>query len=187
MIEVDMKKIQITLYPKKPMILIVDDVPKNLQLLGTLLREIDCDITVAMNGQQALETVPKVSPDLILLDVVMPEMNGFEVCKKLKSLPKTKDIPVIFLTAKTETKDIVKGFELGAVDYITKPFIGSGLIARVNTHLSLRHTQEELRQANATKDKFFSLIAHDLRTPFAILIGFSEYLVGDFNNLDDTK
>ena len=135
---------------KLPTILIVDDVPKNIQVLGTLLNNFECELAVAMNGQQALDTVAKIKPDLILLDVMMPIMDGHEVCRRLKASEKTKDIPVIFITAKSESEDIINGFELGAVDYITKPFIGSELLARVKTHLSLKklknHSRKKLQQ-----------------------------------------
>ncbi len=162
--------------PIKPIILIVDDTPANLQVLGNLLKQINCQIAVAMNGQQALDTVNKIKPDLILLDVMMPVMNGYEVCKKLKENEKTQDIPVIFLTAKTETTDIVEGLEIGAVDYITKPFVGSELLARVHTHLSLKATKEKLQEEIDTKNKFFSIISHDLRGSIGVSLSYSKIL-----------
>lgn len=161
---------------QKPIILIVDDVPKNIQVLGTLLSKFDCELAIAMNGQQALDTVEKVKPDLILLDVMMPVMDGHETCRQLKSNEQTKDIPVIFLSAKTETEDIVKGFELGAVDYVTKPFIGSELLARVKTHLTLKTTQNILGQEVTSKNKFFSIISHDLRGAFGIIMNFVQII-----------
>jgi signal transduction histidine kinase len=161
---------------KKPIILIVDDVPKNIQVLGTLLAKFNCELAVAMNGQQALDTVAKIHPDLILLDVMMPIMDGHETCQRLKSNPKTKDIPVIFLSAKTESEDIVKGFELGAVDYVTKPFIGSELLARVKTHLSLKKAQQIVEEEVNTKNKFFSIMSHDLRGAFGIIMSFVELI-----------
>ncbi len=132
---------------KKPVILIADDLTQNLQILGNILKKQGYDITAAVNGKQAYELACKVKPDLILLDIMMPEMDGYETCVKLKSLNSTKNIPVIFITAKTETKDIIAGFKTGAVDYITKPFRGEELLARVRTHLELkqaRDTQKEL-------------------------------------------
>ncbi len=131
---------------KDSRILIVDDTVKNIQVLGTVLKDQGYQINVAQNGVQALEIVQKVTPDLILLDVMMPEMDGFEACKRLKENPDTAEIPVIFLTAKVETDDIVKGFELGAVDYVTKPFNTTELLVRVNTHLSLYHLTQKLEQ-----------------------------------------
>jgi CheY-like chemotaxis protein len=120
---------------------------------------------------------------LILLDIMMPDMSGFKVCEKLKQDASTKDIPVIFLTAHTETENVIKGFQLGAVDYVTKPFRDKELITRVETHLKLKATEEQLREkleelkeANATKDKFFSIIAHDLKNMFNGLVGLSSIL-----------
>src|SRR3954468_24869031 len=112
-------------------ILIVDDTPANLQALAATLKEQGYQISVANNGRQALVAVARVHPDLILLDVMMPEMDGFEACRHLKSSAATSGIPIIFLTARTETSDIVKGFELGAVDYVPKPFNAHELLARV--------------------------------------------------------
>ncbi|QGY44326.1 response regulator [Maribellus comscasis] len=179
---------------KQPVILIVDDVPRNIQVLGALLNKLDFELAVAMNGQQALDTVSKIKPDLILLDVMMPVMDGHEVCRRLKKNEETKDIPIIFITAKSESEDIITGFELGAVDYITKPFIGSELIARVKTHLALKTTKETLQEEVVTKNKFFSIISHDLRGSFGIILSFvqliqenREYLSPDELNelLDD--
>lgn len=133
--------------PQLPLILIVDDVPKNIQVLGSILEKEECEIAIATDGNQALELIDEVLPDLILLDIMMPGMDGYEVCDRIKAAPKTKDIPVIFLTALIETKDIVKGFQTGAIDYVTKPFHSTELLARVRTHLDLkkaRDTQEKL-------------------------------------------
>jgi class 3 adenylate cyclase len=124
-------------------LLIVDDTPANIQTLSAILKEKGYQISVATNGRQALEVVAKVRPDLILLDVMMPEMDGFEACAKLKASSEWHDIPIIFLTAKTETEDIVRGFELGAVDYVAKPFNAHELLARVNTHLSIDRLRKE--------------------------------------------
>ncbi len=118
---------------------------------------------------------------------MMPEMDGYEVCIRLKQNPRTKDIPVIFLTAKVEIDSIVKGFKLGAVDYITKPFYSEELMSRVQTHLELKNTREKLAQSNATKDMFFSIIAHDLKNPFHALLGFSDFLLSDFDSLGKDK
>lgn len=134
-------------------LLIVDDTQKNIQLLGAILKKEGYQINVAMNGLQALSQVKKVLPDLILLDVMMPELDGFETCKQLKASPETKNIPVIFLTAKVEVEDIVKGFELGAIDYVTKPFNTTELLARVETHLELKKSREKLKdQANELRE-----------------------------------
>jgi class 3 adenylate cyclase len=124
-------------------ILIVDDTPANIQTLSATLKEKGYQISVATNGRQALDVVARVHPDLILLDVVMPEMDGFETCRRLKESEGTRAIPVIFLTARTETADIVQGFELGAVDYVAKPFNAHELLARVNTHLTIDRLHRE--------------------------------------------
>ena len=124
-------------------ILVVDDTPANIQTLAAILKEQGYQLSVATNGRQALEVVARVRPDLILLDVMMPEMDGFEACRRLKETPEWRTIPVIFLTAKTETADLVKGFELGAVDYVGKPFNAHELLARVNTHLTIDRLRRE--------------------------------------------
>ncbi len=123
---------------EKKLILIVDDNPQNLQVLGSLLTENGYNLGFAENGIKALEFVENREPSLILLDIMMPEMDGYEVCKKLKNDIRYKHIPVIFITAKAETKDIVKGFNAGGVDYITKPFIVEELLARVKTHIQIK-------------------------------------------------
>ena len=164
---------------KKPLILIVDDMPKNIQVLSNILYYKGYNIRIATTGSQALESIKTKAPDLILLDIQMPEMNGFEVCKILKANPDTKEIPIIFLTAVIEPEKIVQGFELGAVDYITKPFNTAELIVRVATQIEIKQSREKLVELNATKDKFFSIIAHDLRNPFAGIIGLSEIIEAD--------
>jgi PAS domain S-box-containing protein len=130
---------------KKPLILMVDDIPKNLQILGSILGANEYLITPAMSGEQALARVEQLMPDLILLDVMMPGIDGFETCRQIKANPKTKEIPVIFLTAKTETVDIVQGFNVGAIDYVTKPFQAEELLTRVKTQISLKQKNNELK------------------------------------------
>jgi len=132
----------------KGIILVVDDIPHNLQVLCSILGRKDYKIAVARNGRQALEVLKKIIPDLILLDVMMPGIDGFEVCKQIKNSPQTSQIPIIFLTAKAETESVVKGFEFGAVDYVAKPFNSAELLARVETHLELKRTREELAKKN---------------------------------------
>lgn len=134
---------------KKGFILAVDDVPHNLQVLGNILGNENYKIAAASNGKQALEILNKIRPDLILLDVMMPELDGFETCRKLREAPHTRDIPIIFLTARSDVVDIIMGFELGAVDYITKPFYGPELLARVKLHLELKWAREALIQKNS--------------------------------------
>ncbi|MES0488955.1 MAG: adenylate/guanylate cyclase domain-containing protein [Leptospirales bacterium] len=129
-------------------ILIVEDNKKNIQVLAKALEKEKFNISIAHNGVQALNLINKSKPDLILLDIMMPEMDGFETCKRLKADTATKDIPVIFLTAKDQTSDIVKGFELGAVDYLVKPAHSAELLIRVKTHLDLKRHKELLKKEN---------------------------------------
>lgn len=162
---------------KKKNIYIVDDIQENLKVLGNILQNNNYNISFAQNGEQAIKGISKKLPDLILLDVSMPVMDGFETCKRLKENLSTKNIPVIFLTAKTETEDIVNGFKLGGVDYITKPFNSEELLIRVKTHLDLKEAREKLIELNATKDKFFRIIAHDLKSPFNSIIGLTDLIM----------
>ena len=123
---------------KKPLILIVDDNPRNLQYLGNLLRDNGYDPAAATNGRQAFAFLAKRRPDLILLDIMMPGMDGYSVCAKVKANKATHHIPIIFLSAKTEPEDIARGFECGGVDYVTKPFHAVELLARVKTHVEMK-------------------------------------------------
>lgn len=146
-------------------ILIVDDLPKNIQVLAGILHKEAYDINYTVSGAEAIKLAESERFDLILLDIMMPEVNGFQVCESLKNKANTRDIPIIFLTAKVDTESILKGFRLGAQDYVTKPFNAEELMARVRTQLELKRSKEELQELNATKDKFFSIIAHDLKNP----------------------
>jgi class 3 adenylate cyclase len=132
--------------PHQGRILVVDDEPANIQAVTSILREHGYQTSVATNGRQALSVLERVLPDLILLDVLMPEMDGFEACRRIKHNPAYAHIPIIFLTAKTDATDIVRGFELGAVDYVPKPFNAYELLARVNTHLTLDRLNRENEQ-----------------------------------------
>jgi len=127
-------------------ILLVDDVPQNIQILGEILKNEGYSFAIAMNGKETFHLLEKKLPDLILLDVMLPDTDGFKICGKLKENKITAEIPVIFLTAKTETEDKVKGLELGAVDYITKPFEAVEVIARVRTHVQLKKSKDLIRQ-----------------------------------------
>ncbi|MDM8522830.1 response regulator [Desulfococcaceae bacterium HSG8] len=148
---------------KSSHILIVDDTPENIQLLGMILKKEGYRTTVALDGLQAIKIIDKISPDLILLDVMMPVMDGFDTCRYLKTDDKTKNIPIIFLTAKSDKEDIVRGFEAGAVDYVTKPFQKEELLARVKTHLKLKYSEKALQKAleksRRRADKISALLA----------------------------
>ena len=146
-------------------ILIIDDNPGNIDFLLGLLKEYD--ISAAIDGERALDQITQEPPDLILLDVSMPGMDGYEVCSIIKSNPKTKDIPVIFLSANTGSQSVVKGFDVGGVDYITKPYCPQEVLARVETHLKLKQLRDELeRLANedpltgiANRRRFFEKVS----------------------------
>lgn len=129
-------------------ILIVDDIPKNIQLAANILQKEGYQMAFAQNGKSALSQAQSNRFDLILLDVMMPDMDGFAVCEQLRKNSATRNIPLIFLTAKNLSESIVKGFEVGAMDYVTKPFHGAELLARVKTHLELFRSREELKKVN---------------------------------------
>lgn len=135
-------------HPPGPVILLVDDNPQNLQVLGNLLQEEKYKIEFALNGESALDWLKNKRFDLILLDLNMPGMNGFEVCKKIRSDDPLFEIPVIFLSAESERDSILKGFEVGAQDYVTKPFDSRELLARVKTQLDLKSKTEKLEKVN---------------------------------------
>lgn len=158
--------------PSEYKILIVDDVMSNVLLLKVLLTNEKFNIVTASNGNQALDQVKKENPDLILLDVMMPDMSGLEVSQKLKADPEAAHIPIIFLTALNSTADIVKGFQVGGNDFISKPFNKEELIIRVSHQISLVAAKriieaktEELKKTIIGRDKLYSVIAHDLRSP----------------------
>ena len=167
-------------------ILIVDDVQQNIQVVGTMLREAGYSIMPATSGSVALQRVQKKLPDLILLDLMMPEMDGLAVCQRLKEDPAARHIPIIFLTASNEMEHLVQGFKAGAVDYITKPFNAPELMARVRTHLELKHARDaivrytqELARLNNEKNEFMGIVAHDLRNPLGTITGFADLVLDD--------
>jgi len=166
-----------------PTVLIVDDNSNNVKIIAITLRELNYKLVIATSGQSAIEMVDKTRPDLVLLDIMMPGMDGYETCEIIKSKKENENIPIIFLTALNDKGNIVRGFEVGGVDYITKPFNKEELISRVKTHLELKFTQDELQKTsnylynlNSLKDKMFSVIGHDLRSPLGSVKMTLEYL-----------
>lgn len=164
-------------------VLIVDDKPQNLRLVSDFLAEQGLDLMLTRGGAQALKKARMSRPDLVLLDVRMPEMDGFVVCKRLKSDPYTADVPVIFMTAVDDTAHKVEGFQLGAVDYVTKPIQREELLARIQHHLQLSRLQRELTartqdlaQKNAELEAYAHTIAHSLKTPLAAASRFLEII-----------
>ena len=139
------------LFPADSMtVMIVDDTKENINVLRKTLANIGCKISVALNGEMALDLIPKLKPNLILLDIMMPGIDGYEVCIRLKKDAELKNIPVIFITARGDTKDVVEGFEAGAVDFIMKPFRLEEVYARVKTHLTLSAALKKLTLDNET-------------------------------------
>lgn len=195
----------------KEVILIVDDLPNNLAVLQDYLIESGFEVLAALDGESAIQQAEYAQPDLILLDVLMPKMTGFETCQHLKANQTTQNIPVIFLTSLSDTEDKVKGFDVGAVDYLTKPIKKQELIARVKTHLSLRNLQKQLQQqnqllqeeinirlqveedlkqrtaqleaVNKELDAFGHSVAHDLRSSITSIKGFNYFLEKEYTKL----
>ena len=165
-------------------VLIIDDVDANVLLLKLLISKAGYKILTATNGQEAIKLVEENNPDLILLDIMMPIMDGHEVAKKLKEMPDKANIPIIFLSALSSTEEIVKGFKLGAADYITKPFNKEELLTRINHQVDLIHAKKtivqqtiELKKTIQGRDKLYSVIAHDLRSPIASIRMVMEVLI----------
>ncbi|WP_422858851.1 hybrid sensor histidine kinase/response regulator [Flagellimonas sp. S174] len=160
--------------PKKPYILAVDDEQLNLELLRFILERNQYEFVGTSDDDYFFELLKERKPDLILLDVIMPRIEGFELCEKIKEFREYRNIPIIFLTGKVNVKDKVKGFEVGGVDYVTKPFNEQELIARIRTHIELMRARKKieeqaqnLQQSNELKDRMFSIIGHDLRSPLS--------------------
>ena len=162
-----------------PNIILVDDTPANLQLLTGMLKERGYKVRPVPSGKLALQAAKNDPPDLILLDVMMPEMDGYEVCERLKADDRLKEIPVIFISALNETMDKVRAFGVGGVDYVTKPFQFEEVNARVSTHLQLQRQRrklkenlEQLRRLEEMRDNLVHMIVHDLRSPLTGISGF---------------
>lgn len=189
-------------------ILIVDDTLANLQALSGILKAHGYSVRSAPNGQTAIMIAEAEPPDLILLDIVMPDMDGYEVCRHLKTSAANADTPIIFLSARTETADKVKAFEIGGVDYITKPFQADEVLARVSTHLNLRGLQRQLQEKNTQLEEanarlqehtaeleatnrelrhFAYVISHDLKAPLRGISRIAQWLVDDYGAVIDEQ
>ena len=173
---------------EKPLVLIVDDNPENVRLLGMVIKDEGYLVGIARDGEQTLEMAVQHRPDLVLLDVMMPGIDGFAVCRHLKERAETRDTPVILLTARAESEDIVQGFNVGAVDYVTKPFNTAELLARVRTQLELQQARRELARAYdelktlqqklLEAERIKTLVeaaggaAHEINQPLQVIVGY---------------
>ena len=176
-------------------ILVVEDDRMNARIIASILRPEGFVTLEVDSGEAALEAYASFQPDLVLLDVVMPGINGFETCRRIKQNPSAAGVPVIFITAKNQQDDIVAGLEAGGVDYVVKPFQPKETIARIRTHLHVRllmHQQvrliDDLSKANAAKNHFLGIAAHDLRNPLTSIRGLSEFMLdGSSGDLSDDQ
>ena len=173
-------------------VLIVEDTIDTLRLLSDLLSEQGYDVRAVTNGRQALQAVERDPPDLILLDIGLPEVDGYEVCRHLRASERSHDVPVIFITALTDTVDKVQAFEAGGVDYVTKPFQVEEVLARVKTHVALRRARAELADSFARlrtlehlRDEMVRMVIHDMRSPLASLLMDLRFLKGSAGALSD--
>lgn len=142
--------------PEESIILIVDDLKQNLKLLSIILESINYQTSLALSGRDALERLTVLTPDLILLDLMMPDINGLEVCRRIKSNPKHQDIPIIFLTASVEENHLTEAYELGAVDYVAKPFRKPELLSRIKTQLIIRKQAQIIQKLKEEIDQLKS-------------------------------
>lgn len=185
----------------QPKILLVDDNPDNLQILSVFLQVEGFEILVAKDGDIALKQLENEIPDLILLDILMPTMNGYEVCRQIKENAKTAHIPIIFMTALSDVDSVIEGFAVGAVDYVVKPFRKEIVLARIKTHLKMQQLNSELQDKNARlesllaeqrevsemKSRFISVVSHDLRTPLTIILTTNGLLQQFGQNMTEEK
>jgi len=162
--------------PSLATILIVDDNPTNLSVLFNALSQANYNAAVAQDGERSLAVAKKIQPDLIMLDILMPGIDGYETLRRLKADPRLQQIPVIIMTALSDAADEVKGLELGAVDFVTKPIRIDIVLARVSTHLTISNLRQELEAQNVELDAFAHTVAHELKGPLAVLAGFAELL-----------
>jgi two-component system sensor histidine kinase/response regulator len=169
----------------KKEILIVDDSPEQIETAVHALKSSNYTVRVATKGSSALKLLEKRSPDLILLDIFMPQMDGFELCRNIKANENLKNIPVIFLTSSDDEDSIKKGFDSGAQDYVTKPFNPTELLARVKTHIKLKEQAQSLLDANRELDSFCYTIAHDLKAPLLSISKLIEYFAEDYKEILD--
>ncbi len=180
-------KLKTSVTNQQDSILIVDDSPANLRLLAKILADAGYVVRPARDGKSALASAQSAPPNLILLDVMMPEMDGYEVCLQLKAQASTADIPVIFISALDDVQDKVRSFAVGGVDYIPKPFHAEEVLARVHTHLTIRKLQQNLNEQIAELNAFAHTVAHDLKNPLALIVGFSDFLVVANDRMSDTE
>lgn len=177
-----------------PSILVVDDTPANLDLLCKMLKDRGHRVRPVPNGRLALRAVEVEPPDLVLLDINMPDMNGFEVCQSLKANPALASLPVLFISAMSETFDKVRAFSVGGADYITKPFHVEEVLARVAVHLTCRRLRTELEEQNAElrelnelRRSLTQMIIHDLKNPLSVVIANTHYLLSDHAPSEDDR
>ncbi|MEA3317305.1 MAG: hybrid sensor histidine kinase/response regulator [Bacteroidota bacterium] len=164
---------------KNAKILIADDEPANIFLLEGILTEEGYNVVSANNGFECLDALQEYTPDIILLDIMMPKLDGLEVLNKILADNKLKHIPVVIVTAKTDSEDIEEALSIGAVEYIKKPIDEIELLARIKTVLRLKFQEDKLRDLVKSKDDFIRMVSHDVRTPFYSISGFTEILIND--------
>jgi len=167
---------------KQKSILVVDHTEANIDMLSAILKKFD--VIPARLSEYALTILEKKRVDLVLLDIIMPEIDGFEICRQIKSNPITTDIPVIFFTAKDDEQSIEKAYKTGGVDYITKPFRPLELMARVKTHLNLKHTKALLKKQVESQRELLHVLCHDLSNPLGAIESFAEYYLENPNDLE---